>query len=441
MSSTGNVVLDTQIEHASSLLRQGRLEDAERAFARVLERVPDHVEGLNVLGMAALKRGETARAVELLRQAAARVSDGVTQTNLGHALDASGDLNAALDAYQAALSVNAGNFVALLHKARLLERQGQSALALPVYFKAITMAQAQGRWMDAQTTPPGILPLVRAAMRFINDGRRDLFGSLLEPLRQAYGRDALRRVEHCLSCYLGDARAESPDPRQKPTFLHFPGLPASPYLSRDLFPWIQDMEARTAEIRHELEPLLLGGEGRERVFHSETLERANLRSDRAAPDWNGYYFYRYGELKAGNAARCPRTQAAIDAAPLARIREHAPEVLFSVFSPGTHLLPHCGVTNTRVVAHLPLIVPEGCALSVGGEIHAWKEGRIVVFDDTYPHEAWNRSDSTRVVLIVDIWNPYLTEVERLAVAELVGGIGDFRKASEAASGPAAGGDL
>ena len=59
-------------------------------------------------------------------------------------------------------------------------------------------------------------------------------------------------------------------------------------------------------------------------------------------------------------------------------------------------------------------MPENCALNVGGELHEWQEGRVVVFDDTYEHEAWNRSERTRVILIFDMWNPYLTEPERAA---------------------------
>jgi aspartate beta-hydroxylase len=107
-------------------------------------------------------------------------------------------------------------------------------------------------------------------------------------------------------------------------------------------------------------------------------------------------------------------------------------VLYSVFTPGTHLLPHKGVTNTRLVGHLPLIIPDDCALSVGGEVHVWKPGKVVVFDDTYEHEAWNRSGQTRVVMIFDVWHPHLTEAERVAVTDLVGAIGDFRKAVETA---------
>jgi aspartate beta-hydroxylase len=69
-------------------------------------------------------------------------------------------------------------------------------------------------------------------------------------------------------------------------------------------------------------------------------------------------------------------------------------------------------------------------LRVGGETHAWREGRCVTFDDSFEHEAWNRSDRDRVVLILDSWNPDLSEVERLAVTDLVAAIGDYNRASE-----------
>ena len=83
--------------------------------------------------------------------------------------------------------------------------------------------------------------------------------------------------------------------------------------------------------------------------------------------------------------------------------------------------------------HLPLVVPENCALNVGGELHAWREGHCVSFDDTFEHEAWNRSDRDRVVLILDSWNPDLSEAEQAAVADLVAAIGDFNRSSEIAA--------
>jgi len=74
-----------------------------------------------------------------------------------------------------------------------------------------------------------------------------------------------------------------------------------------------------------------------------------------------------------------------------------------------------------------LIVPEACAIRVGGVEHAWQEGQCVTFDDTFEHEAWNRSGRTRVVLIVDNWNPHLTPVEREATRRLIEAIGDFNR--------------
>ena len=167
----------------------------------------------------------------------------------------------------------------------------------------------------------------------------------------------------------------------------------------------------------------------ERVFGTDEAERRGLAGGTGAPSWNGFYFWRHGERRDANHALCPRTSAALEALPLVRIRGNAPEVMFSVLTPGTHILPHRGVTNTRVVCHLPLVVPEDCALVVGGEPRAWREGEAVAFDDTYEHEAWNRGSRTRVVLIIDVWNPHLTAAERDAVAALAEVMGDFNKAA------------
>ena len=149
----------------------------------------------------------------------------------------------------------------------------------------------------------------------------------------------------------------------------------------------------------------------------------------AAPAWNAFFFYRHGVRNEANMSRCPRTAAALAAAPLCHVREHAPEVCFSVLTPGSHILPHRGVTNTRVVTHLALVVPSDCALVVSGYVQTWEEGRCFSFDDTFEHEAYNRSAETRVVMLLDAWNPYLTEVERSAVTELIGEIGDFNRAA------------
>jgi aspartate beta-hydroxylase len=351
---------------------------------------------------------------------------------LGAAQMVAGDLRGATLSLRRALVAAPQMFVARLRLGIALEQLGETHGALLAYFGAVNAAQAQGRWMSDATTAPGLQDAVKHAMGFIDVGRRQVFDAVLEPLRERYGRAGLVRVEQCLSIYLGEQPAPLPDPRQKPKFLYFPGVPSQAYYPTDRFPWQAQLEAATGMIRDELhavlaeQPLMpfLGEQSPEEL-------KGHLSSSSGQPAaWDGYFFYRHGERFDEHCAHCPRTSALLDSLPLVRIRDHAPETLFSVLKPGTHILPHRGVTNTRLVTHLPLIVPPDCAINVGGELHEWQEGRCVSFDDTFEHEAWNRSGETRVVLILDSWNPDLTELERVAVTDLVEAIGDFNRASE-----------
>lgn len=424
--------MTTEIE-ARQLLSQGQFAQAQRAYESILERVPDNVEALNALGVGALSEGRLERALELLsRAAAADEQNALTHHHLGRVQEATGNLAAALAAEERAVRLRPEFHMARLHWALLLERSGERHQAWLQYARALRDAQAHGRWTNASTTPEPVRPLVEHAVRTFRAGRRELLFRLIEPLARSYGRESLMRVERCLRIYLGEEAAQYPDPRQQPTFLYFPDLPTGAYFDRTNHAWVDEFEAATAVIRSELCALLESDAGRERVFTTDELERANLQGLKGAPSWDGYYFYRHGRRRDDNCGACPQTAHAIDSLPLCRVVEHAPEAFFSVFTPGTHLLPHRGVTNTRLVAHLPLLIPNDCALKVGGEVHAWQEGRVVMFDDTYEHEAWNRGNRSRVVLIFDLWNPHLTQVERAAITDLVPAIGDFRQAVDAA---------
>ena len=418
---------------AHELMRQGRFSDAEAAFARVLEAHPHHVEALNVLGLSAMNRGQLRNALEFLQRAAeADPEDAMTRHHLGRVLDAVGNATEALAAHETAVRLRPDFLVARLYWAEALERGQRLDQAVIQYVRALEDAQGGGRWLNPDSTPPPLRPMIEHAILTVRQHRNLAFSKLFEPLNSRFGPDSLTRVARALRIYLKQETAVSADPRQRPTFLFLPGLPAVPYFDPSLFPWKEEFESTTRNIQAELRKVLPRPEGSEKVFTSEVLERANLRGAGAAPSWTGYYFYRHGERRESNCSACPDTAQALQLIPLSRVRGHGPEVLFSVFTPGTHLLPHRGVTNTRVVGHLPLIIPRDCALNVGGEIHPWIEGQTVVFDDTYEHEAWNRSAETRVVLIFDLWNPYLTEIERIACADLIAAIGDFRETVEKA---------
>ncbi len=436
MTSTDPQLLEAARAHA----RAGRIAQAETSYRDTLKSAPDTPEALNFVGVCALARGELADAQRMLERAAELEpqqpeiwkSLGLVQLAAKRGADA-------LAAFDHALTLDPNHFVARLHRGAALERLGRTHDAVTSYYGAIVAAQNRGQWRSEASTPPGLRTAVLHAIRYVNENRRRLFLDLLSPLRQRYGADALRRVEQGLLIYLGDLPANYPDPRQFCKFFYVPGLRTQPYFECELFPWHADLEKHTDVIREELLGVLADNCGIEPFLGTDDAklleEQKLLRGERGDARWDAFFFHRHGEVFEQNARRCPRTTQVLNSLPLVYIREHAPEVLFSLLTPGSHILPHHGVTNTRLVTHLPLIVPENCAIRVGGVEHVWQEGCCVTFDDTFEHEAWNRSDKLRAVMILDSWHPDLTEAEREAIALLVGGISDFNRAANVAAPP------
>ncbi|WP_424683399.1 aspartyl/asparaginyl beta-hydroxylase domain-containing protein [Frateuria sp. YIM B11624] len=422
-------------EQALAAMQRGDLAGAEQAFARLLAIRPDDADALQFVASRQLGRGDAAGAIASLHAALrAQPRDAAILHQLGAAQVQAGDLHGAEESLREGLALAPGMFVARLRLGVVYERQGHRHDAMVAYLGAINAAQAQGRWLSDDTTAPGLREAVKHATQYVAAGRRELFDAVIEPLRQRYGRAELSRVDQCLAIYLHEQPAPLPDPRQRPLFLYFPGVPSQPFYPRDRFPEHARLEQAVEVIREELRAVLSEAEDRLVPFlGAPTAEAvaAQLLGSTGTQEgaWDAFFFYRHGVRHDANCARCPRTSGLLDAMPLVRVRDHAPETLYSVLRPGTHILPHRGVTNTRLVTHLPLIVPPDCALRVGGQTHVWEEGRCVTFDDTFEHEAWNHSGQTRVVLIMDSWNPDLSEVERMAVADLVAAIGDFNRST------------
>ncbi|HEX5959844.1 MAG TPA: aspartyl/asparaginyl beta-hydroxylase domain-containing protein [Rhodanobacteraceae bacterium] len=431
---------EARINQARAHAAQQRIGEAEAAYREILKSAPDTPEALNFVAMCALARGEFASAQRELEHAARlEPTQPEIWKNIGIVQLAQHHADEALDAFDRALGIEPLHFAARLHRGAALEQLGRHDDATTAYFGAISAAQTRGKWRNDMTTPPGLRPAVKHAIAFVEQHRRRIFMELLQPLRDQYGAQSLTRVEQGLAIYLGDQPANYPDPRQFCKFFYVPGLRATPYYERELFPWHAGLEQHTDTIRAELQGVLNEPVGVEPFLgtNDNTLlkEQNLLAGTRGKAEWNSFFFHRHGEVFERNARRCPRTAEVLATLPLVHIRGHAPEVLFSILTPGSHILKHHGVTNTRLVTHLPLIIPEDCAISVGGVEHAWQEGRCVTFDDTFEHEAWNRSDKVRAVMILDSWHPDLDEAEREAIALLVGGIGDFNQSAKVAAPP------
>lgn len=429
-----NLADPKRLADIQGLLEQGCLSEARWACLSWLAEAPALPEVSFLLARVAMAQGNAAESLKLYAEVATGVGDIATSAQLGLAMAQAhlGDKRGAEGTLRGLLARTPNHFLAHLRLGELLETRGAEEEALHAYFAAVVHAQKQGRWRDDDTTAPVIRPLVRHAMAFVDAGRRELFLGLLKPLEALHGHAALRRIERGLLIYLGELPAHYADSRQQPVFFYVPGLPTTPYPDRSLFPWLEELEQATTAIQQEMRVTRNESDAYAPFLgvDAEKLPPGLLAGARGNPAWDAYFFYRHGVRDEIHALQCPATTKALELTPLVRIREHAPEICFSALAPGTHILKHRGITNTRLTVHLPLEIPEECALVSGGEIHVWQEGRAMVFDDTFEHEAWNRSAQSRVILLMDTWNPHLDEIERAAVTDLVAGIGDFNRRAE-----------
>ena len=213
---------------------------------------------------------------------------------------------------------------------------------------------------------------------------------------------------------------------QQPTKYYFPGLPQIQFYNPEEFDWVPGLEARTTDIRRELHGILADHKAF-RPYLERDDSQPNVKSHALLgnDDWGAFYLWKDGERVEENCARCPVTAAAFENIPLDRLPGQAPSVLFSLLKPGAHIPPHHGLINTRLICHLPVLVPGPAWLRVGSETHHWQEGKVCIFDDSIEHEAKNEASETRVVLLFDIWRPELSLQEREEVAKFLGAISSY----------------
>jgi aspartyl/asparaginyl beta-hydroxylase (cupin superfamily) len=206
-----------------------------------------------------------------------------------------------------------------------------------------------------------------------------------------------------------------------PTHFHFPELTEREFHPRALFPWLETVEQATESIAGEL-AAVMAAERAELVPYIDYEDHRPLdqwRDLNRNADWTAIHLWKNGERVDANARHCPTTLALLDALPQPLVAGAGPNAMFSLLAPNTRIPPHVGVSNARLVCHLPLIVPEGCWFRVGAETRYWCRGEAFVFDDTIEHAAMNPSDQLRVVFIFDVWHPDLSDLERNAVRALI----------------------
>ena len=420
-----------QLARLRDALNGGRDAEAEALAEAILAQAPGHAPTLAALSLRARLRGDFESARSWARAGLDHdPRSSLLLFHLGAAREAAGEFADAESSLRSAIDADPDNALARFWLGSVLQRDGKHDDAVSAWMQALACGERTG-FLRAMSSGPGeVRQRIEAAQVAVRTARSNALEDALRPLRERHGVAALDRVDRAFAGYFGGEAPRPTHPLQQPSFLFVPGLPDRAWWERGDFAFLAQIEAQADAIRDELLQVLADEDGlAPYVDMPDDAPAAPMwRTLNRSPSWSGYHLYRHGERIEEHARRCPRTMAALDALPLLRIPGHGPEALFSVLRPGTHIPPHTGVMNGRLTVHLPLVVPPECgALAAAHEPRAWTEGECLVFDDSFVHEAWNRSAHTRVVLIFDAWNPDLTAVEREALAAGITAIGDFHR--------------
>ncbi|RLQ21774.1 aspartyl beta-hydroxylase [Seongchinamella sediminis] len=331
------------------------------------------------------------------------------------------DEQGALAAVEQALALEPRNPQALLFKADHLWHWQQQEQAARFYQTLLQVCES----MD--TPPPGLadqLDRARQRSEQVADQRLHYLRQQLAEL-DIDGDKVSPRFGQALAISTGEKLFYP----QQPSKFFFPELPHVQFFEPGDFPWALSLQAATGPIQHELQQAL----ARDITFapyleENKDLPRASSADLWGSDDWGALYLWQDGELNRELAEQFPETTRILAELPLAVIPGASPNVLFSRLKPGTDIPPHHGFFNTRLICHLPLVVPENCGeLRVGNESRQWREGELLIFDDSIEHEAWNHSDRDRIVLIFEVWRPELSAAERAAISALLGMIRGYAR--------------
>jgi aspartyl/asparaginyl beta-hydroxylase (cupin superfamily) len=409
------------VRSAGQLANAGRWQEAERVWLEVRKLEPQNPKALFSLGVHAMQRGDLDASDELLRAArAVAPADPVILMTLVNLQRQRNDRDAEREAIDAVLSLDAYFLPGMLARASWLERFGTRADTAAMYRNVLKVAPPENQWPVMLREQ---LLHARALVTSHSSALETHLNNRLAEVRATLDPTVASRWEEATAIVAGRSKPFVSQSNQLP----IPRLPAIPFYDRSQFPWLHLLESKTDEIRAEL---LAALQSQRDQFSPYIAYRPGdpvnqWRELNHSMKWSAFHLWRGGVPVQENLQRCPVTAQALASMPTADIVGLCPNAMFSALQPKTHIPPHHGETNARLVAHLPLIVPPRCWLRVGYEKREWNLGEVMVFDDTIEHEAMNDSDELRVVLIFDVWNPLLTDAEREMARAMTAAIREF----------------
>ncbi|WP_374763611.1 aspartyl/asparaginyl beta-hydroxylase domain-containing protein [Yunchengibacter salinarum] len=403
------------IRQANDAARRGDEAGAAALHRRIVARQPDRGESWQFLSAAAFRGGDHAGAAAAIRgYLKAYPLDGAGWRSLGQALLRAGQADAAWNALKTALSLTPSDRTLAVYAGEAARAAGARDHAASLLSLALEGLAPETLDRVRREGEPALSHAVAEAAPFLHrylkdrivacapKGCRDAAGGLTGALAGAEWRQGLPE----------EVWADDPHGR-RPAQFFLPALPARPWVAGEELTGMDDLVAAfpaiVAEVRAALDP------GAAAPYVAAHLGKDARWSDLAGrEDWGALHLYNNANATP-LAERFPRTLEALEGLDLYRLNGAPVEVFFSLLAPNTTIPPHYGTNNARLTVHLPIIVPDGCHVTVAEERRPVAAGAPLAFDDTFLHSAANEGGDRRVTLIFEVWHPGLSAAEKQAV--------------------------
>lgn len=374
-------------------------------------------------GLAALKQNKFQEAFSAFDTL---INRGVVNASIwlayGYACKGLGDGDKTAEAADKSIALEPRNPRAYILKADVYADTGDHRAAASFYLQALNLAP------PPEQTPADLRPeLERAQKRYlaVTEAVQNHLASLLDDDLAECGREG-ERVKTSLDYLTGKKQPYF----QQPKKYFFPNLPHIEFYHAEDFSWVPMLEAATETIKEELKTAIDHDDRFEAYLAGSDVQPEMEHDLKDNRDWGAFYLWKNGEVVEENAALCPKTVEIMKKIPMPDIEGRGPNVLFSLLRPNTKIPPHHGFINTRLICHLPLVIPDKCGFRVGNDVREWEEGKVWLFDDTIEHEAWNNSDENRYILLFEVWRPELSETEKGLVTKILESLKNYSPEGE-----------
>jgi aspartate beta-hydroxylase len=410
------------VDEVQEFLQNGQFDQAVGAAKEIVKKNPEDVFCLSIIAQSEFNTGDLEKAVSTLEKALAVEPTEINlNRNLGIIKNKLGKFSQSSKAFISAIENNLDHPGIMLDM--LLLGISLDKISKELASRAIEYVFHRADNLKNAYRNPQELPFISEASKIANNitrnARHTKQKQAIDEISLGFDESKKKRLYDFLDSFHGIQVPKYADPMQKPTYHVFPDLEPLPFYDTRTFNWVEVLEENWLEIKDELNSLY-----NKKVSVKPYIENAstgNQELDVLADslDWSSIHLIKSGEYNKKLLDKCPTTKAVLEQLPLSVLSGNGPEAFLSVLQPGAEIKPHYGLSNIKLTVHLGIEIPKNCAIRVGNETQEWQEGKVLIFDDSFEHEAWNHSEEERKVFILEIWHPDLSYLERQGIQKIM----------------------